>query len=539
MRKSDWYLAIFCLAPSLLGVAVQWREQFLMVFIYFVFTLIFFSVFAVLIRNLRHLMMVAVIYSFGAWLFFAVLWRHHGVPVALLIDILHTSSVREAVEYLHANRLFLAVFVLMCCLVLAMWCVRQLPTYYLPKAWRKNLLALNLMSLAVGLQWDYLPWAMPPFPSPVSDLGATRIYPVAVAKLFQSAYLRITQSDRLLQDIVVKRQSIPEQEEIHVLVIGESSRFDRWQINGYARATSPKLAQIPSTELLNFKRVHGGANLTILAVPILLTGSLPEKYESRQQHVSILDYVKKAGFMTAWLSSQDEQIGGRAEVKADVLVTRNNNMGQPKYLFERLPFDEELLPLLDQVLESTYPKKFIVLHTTGNHMDYHLRYPANFAQFSSQRDLLYTQHQELQDSYDNSILYVDWFLDQVIAKLKARNVISSMSFIADHGDDLYDKGVSRFGHGSSDSSQFEQHIPYFMWGSAAFRSHYAAQWEQLRTYQQAALGAENYMHTMLDLLTIQYPNKSIELSLVRPEYRIRPNPKVLANSGNLVEVKVP
>jgi glucan phosphoethanolaminetransferase (alkaline phosphatase superfamily) len=249
--------------------------------------------------------------------------------------------------------------------------------------------------------------------------------------------------------------------------------------------------------------------------------------------------MKKAGFMTAWLSSQDAQVGAQAKVRADLILARHNNMGQPKYLFERLPYDEELLPLLDQVLEFSHQKKFIVLHTTGNHMDYHLRYPPRFAQFSSKHDNLYTQRQELQDSYDNSVLYVDWFLDQVIQKLKSRNVISTMSFIADHGDDLYDHGVQRFGHGSSDSSQYEQHIPYFKWGSEGFRQQYASQWEQLSRHQSAAIGAENYFHTMLDLLDMQYPLQRRDLSLVRTDYQMRANAKVLANNGNLVEIKVP
>ena len=31
--------------------------------------------------------------------------------------------------------------------------------------------------------------------------------------------------------------------EIHVLVIGESSRYDRWRLNGYERDTNPLLSQ--------------------------------------------------------------------------------------------------------------------------------------------------------------------------------------------------------------------------------------------------------------------------------------------------------
>lgn len=525
--------------PAFLIFSQQLRKGPAMAITYLLFSLIFLGSILILSRNMRRLAFITVFYSVGAWIFFVINLKHQGVPAALLIDIIATSNLSEAIEYLHATGLLIWLFVFLFAIGSAIWCASKMRGDLLPSNWRMNILAFNLAAIALGLHWDHLPWATPPFPSPVSDLGATQVYPSAIAKILQVSIEKMTSQDVDTTQIVVRRATIPEQDEVHVLVIGESSRFDRWQVNGYTRPTSPFLAKLNDSEFLSFKRVHGGGNLTIVAVPILLTGVLPEKYQASARYATILDYMKKAGFMTAWLSSQDAQVGAQAKVRADLILARHNNMGQPKYLFERLPYDEELLPLLDQVLEFSHQKKFIVLHTTGNHMDYHLRYPPRFAQFSSKQDNLYTQRQELQDSYDNSVLYVDWFLDQVIQKLKSRNVISTMSFIADHGDDLYDHGVQRFGHGSSDSSQYEQHIPYFKWGSEGFRQQYASQWEQLSRHQSAAIGAENYFHTMLDLLDMQYPLQRRDLSLVRTDYQMRANAKVLANNGNLVEIKVP
>ena len=506
---------------------------------YLLFSLIFLGSILILSRNMRRLAFITVFYSVGAWFFFVINLKHQGVPAALLIDIVATSNLSEAIEYLHATGLLIWLFVFLFAIGSAIWCASKMRGDLLPSNWRMNALAFNLVALAVGLHWDHLPWATPPFPSPVSDLGATQVYPSAIAKIVQVSIEKMSSQDVDTTQIIVRRGTIPEQDEVHVLVIGESSRFDRWQVNGYTRQTSPFLSKLNDSEFLSFKRVHSGGNLTIVAVPILLTSVLPEKYQASAGYATILDYMKKAGFMTAWLSSQDAEVGAKAKIKADLILARNNNMGQPKYLFERLPYDEELLPLLDQVLESSHPKKFIVLHTTGNHMDYHLRYPPRFAQFSSKQDGLYSQRQELQDSYDNSILYVDWFLDQVIQKLRLQKKISSMSFISDHGDDLFDHGAQRFGHGSSDSSQYEQHIPYFMWTSEAFRVQYTSQWSQLTKRKDAAFGAENYFHTMLDLLDLQYPAQRHDLSILGSSYELRAGAKTLASSGNLVEIKVP
>jgi glucan phosphoethanolaminetransferase (alkaline phosphatase superfamily) len=533
------YLFLFCITPEVLIFFQQLKKDPVMALTYLLFSLIFFGSILILSRSVRRLTLIAVFYSVGGWFFFVVNLKHQGVPAAMLIDIVATSNLAETTEYLQATGLLIWLFVFLFAAGLAFLCACKIRDDLLPASWRKNVFAFNLIAFAISLHWDYLPWGVPPFPSPISDLAATQIYPSAIGKILQVSVEKMTSQDIETIQLVAKRGIVPEEDEVHVLVIGESSRFDRWQVNGYARQTSPFLSRLDESEFLSFKRVHGGGNLTIVAVPILLTGMLPEQYQASAASPTILDYMKKAGFMTAWLSSQDLQVGAQAKVRADLILARNNNMGQPKYLFERLPYDEELLPLLDQVLQSSHPKKFIVLHTTGNHMDYHLRYPPRFAQFSSKRDGLYLNHQELQDSYDNSILYVDWFLDQVIQKLKSQKKISSVSFISDHGDDLFDYGVRRFGHGSSDSSRYEQHIPYFMWGSEAFRVQYESQWDQLKRRKDVVFGAENYFHTMLDLLDVQYPAQRHDLSILKADYQLRAGAKTLASSGNLVEIKVP
>jgi glucan phosphoethanolaminetransferase (alkaline phosphatase superfamily) len=63
-------------------------------------------------------------------------------------------------------------------------------------------------------------------------------------------------------------------EEVHILIIGESGRRDSWSVYGYARHTTPYLEHIKN-EMILLQHVTADANLTSVAVPMILTGLTP------------------------------------------------------------------------------------------------------------------------------------------------------------------------------------------------------------------------------------------------------------------------
>ena len=69
-------------------------------------------------------------------------------------------------------------------------------------------------------------------------------------------------------------------EEVHILVIGESARRDSWSVYGYQRQTTPYLEQLRG-EAIFFQNAVADANLTIYAVPILLTGTPPTRLDMK------------------------------------------------------------------------------------------------------------------------------------------------------------------------------------------------------------------------------------------------------------------
>ncbi|NYE64034.1 glucan phosphoethanolaminetransferase (alkaline phosphatase superfamily) [Duganella sp. 1224] len=311
--------------------------------------------------------------------------------------------------------------------------------------------------------------------------------------------------------------------EIVIMVIGESSRYDRWGINGYSRDTTPLLGKEPN--LVTLPDVITSVSATRLSVPVIIsrkpaTQSLKDGFSEK----SFLTAYKEAGFKTFWLSNQisfgqfDTPVSVFAK-EADVIqfmnlggFTNNSN------------FDQILLEPLRHAIADPAPKKLIVLHTLGNHWNYSQRYPRDFDKWQPSLfgvdKPVYTDLKikpQLNNSYDNSILYTDWFLSQVIGQLKDTRQLTSMVYVADHGQTLYDGSCKLAFHGHN--TQYEFHVPAMVWYSDEYRERYPGKVAQLRKHRKARLATENMFHTLLDLGDIQYDDQKLEWSFLNQQFK--------------------
>ena len=311
--------------------------------------------------------------------------------------------------------------------------------------------------------------------------------------------------------------------EIVVMVIGESSRFDRWSLNGYERDTNPLLKQ--EANLVALKDLITSVSATRLSVPVMISRktamqSLKEGFSEK----SFLTAYKEAGFKTFWLSNQisfgeyDTPVSVFAK-EADVIQFMN--LGG---FNDNSNFDQVLFGPLRQAMADAAPKKLIVLHTLGSHWNYSHRYPKEFDRWTPSlygiSKPAYTDlriKQQLNNSYDSTILYTDWFLANVIGSLKASDQRSALMYVADHGQTLYDGSCDIAFHGHN--TQYEFHVPAFVWYSNAYQSRYPAKIAQLQRNRSARLATENVFHTLLDLGDIGYGGEQLERSFMHPQFR--------------------
>jgi glucan phosphoethanolaminetransferase (alkaline phosphatase superfamily) len=259
-----------------------------------------------------------------------------------------------------------------------------------------------------------------------------------------------------------------------VVVIGESARRQNFSINGYTRRTNPKLESLDN--IVTYQTTTSCSRFTQYSVPCIMTRQTKSEFKFPMMETSMISIFKGLEFDTHWhdiqgaFSSNAMPIFQIASEAHDKIFRGNLRAKLPS---DSKLLDEHLLPILDQSLKNDIvgKRKFIVLHSAGSHYDYDDRYPDSFKKFQPTCDGRGVENctkQEITNSYDNSVLYTDYFLNEIITRLKGKNAI--MLYVADHSESLGEDGV--FLHGTDTHSnrpeQFE--IPLIFWASEKFLS---------------------------------------------------------------------
>jgi len=300
------------------------------------------------------------------------------------------------------------------------------------------------------------------------------------------------------------------QREIYVMIIGESSRRDHWQLFGYARPTNPELGTTPN--LVPLADVIAPWSSSRLAIPVLLTRKPGSDAHADFAEPSIVRVFAEAGFHTAWLSNQvavsryDSPVSVYAYEADEVRFFNVASWGDPG------GYDEVLLPALRRVLHDTQGNAFLALHTMGSHSRYTYRYPPAFGLFQPAAALPSSSDAEILNAYDNSILYTDHFIASVIGELRSSGAVAALFYASDHGEDLPNEACRQFGHGHPDRPNFA--VPALYWYSDAYAQAYPQRVQQLRAHAAARLSTENTFESLADLAGLDFPGHDRSRSIV-------------------------
>jgi lipid A ethanolaminephosphotransferase len=141
----------------------------------------------------------------------------------------------------------------------------------------------------------------------------------------------------------------------------------------------------------------------------------------------------------------------------------------------------------------------IVLHQMGNHgPEYYRRYPQAFAQFQPicmTGELKNCTQEEIDNSYDNAILYTDYFLSKVINFLKKydSDYETAMLYVSDHGESLGEYGVYLHAAPYMMAPEAQTHVPAILW----LGKHFDYKLNQVKPYQDAVLSHDDLFCTLL------------------------------------------
>lgn len=247
-----------------------------------------------------------------------------------------------------------------------------------------------------------------------------------------------------------------------VFVIGESLRPDHLSINGYSRKTTPNLDTL---NVISFPHVTSPYSYTNEAVPYLMTRTDTLHSQRAYKERSFIDVFKEGGFHTSWISNQDSEkpyVYFINEADTVFYVNQSHNV----YSFDQW-LDEDMLPFYNQMVDSEISKKLIILHTIGSHWWYNLHYTKDFEVYKpvlKSKIVSSCTDEEFRNSYDNTVLYTDYILSEIINKLKDKNAV--LIFVSDHGEALGDD--SFYLHGVSHPSMLRTAM--FVWMSEKYKS---------------------------------------------------------------------
>ncbi|MBL8331220.1 MAG: phosphoethanolamine--lipid A transferase [Rubrivivax sp.] len=306
-----------------------------------------------------------------------------------------------------------------------------------------------------------------------------------------------------------------------LLVVGETARAANWGLSGYARQTTPGLAQWP---VINFGEVQACGTNTEVSLPCMFAPVGRRDYdESRiRGQESLLHVVQRAGAAVHWRDNQSGCKGVCEGLPAETVSASS----APGLCNGGRCLDEALVHDLDQRLAAAKGTQLWVLHLLGSHGPaYFQRYPAAFARFQpacQNEELHKCTPQQIVNAYDNSLLYTDHVLVTALTKLRAAQdrVDSAMIYVSDHGESLGEKGLFLHGIPYAIAPSEQQRVPMVMWASAGLEA--AAGLRpgclnpQLQTQAQRAVSHDHLFHTVLGLLDVRTALHEPTLDMTQP-----------------------
>lgn len=292
-----------------------------------------------------------------------------------------------------------------------------------------------------------------------------------------------------------------------VFIIGESLRASSMQVNGYERATTPLLCK--EKNAVSMSNIYSDYNLTHLSIPHFMTRS-DEKHPDRAYNErSFISLMKRAGYSTAWLANQ-ESIKSFVYFIKECDRVKYVSSGKVSYIYEKW-LDTDLLPYYDEELQRPAARKLIILHTVGSHWYYNTHFTDEYERYKPITDskiLSSNTFEQIRNSYDNSIVFSDYFWNQVINRLRNRNAV--LIYLSDHGECMGEDG--HFIHGSVDNEP--QHLPgCFIWYSDEYARRYPQKVKSLRSNKDKRYKSYFLFHSILDAADIKsgYINDSMNI----------------------------
>lgn len=484
------------------------------IILFALFTLLFNLIFWPVIGKLLciSLLFVATAVNYFIYSFNAV------IDTEMIRNVMETN-ISEA-SALITPRLFIALAVM--AVLPSIWLIRIRVTYRsFGKELRQRLLHI-LMAIVVALALasffykDFAPFfrnnrVLLKSVVPVNVIAGVKNYieqQIAANQPFLDLGLDAKKGEALLQQ---------PKKTLTILVLGETARAENFALNRYPRQTNPALSL--RKDLVSYQQVSSCGTATATSVPCMFSRMTRETYDAvqAQNESSVLAILSRANVELLWR----ENDGGCKGVCRGLPYEEMTTSKSPLCSAEGC-YDEILLDNLQSYIDKQENDTLIVLHQMGSHgPSYYQRYPDKYRKFTPTCDTNSIQNcsqEALENTYDNTIVYTDAVLDQVITLLEnnSERFVTSMLYISDHGESLGSKGLYLHGAPYMLAPSQQTQVPLIMWMSPQYQRNHQINMDCLQ--QQASSNAyshDNLFHTLLGMYDIKTTEYQPDLDMLK------------------------
>lgn len=416
------------------------------------------------------------------------------VDIVMIDNIIHTDS-KELAGVLSLGLLFRALFFG----IIPAWLVIK----YFPKSENKRsefksrlpvlgILVLSIVLLVVPFTASYASFWREHKITRFYANPTYSIYSVIKYITQQLSIAKVGPLHAIAQDAVFVGPNT--KAELMILVVGETARADRFSLNGYHRETNPLLAK---QEVISLSNVSSCGTSTGVSVPCMFSALPRAKYDKEKalNQENALDVLADNGVEILWRDNNSDSKGVATRMKYEDFKSPTLN---PECAGECR--DIGMLSGLDKYIQSRKGKDIlIVLHQMGNHgPEYYRRYPKEFERFKPMcmtGELRDCSQEEIDNSYDNAILYTDYFLSETINFLKKYDgdYATAMLYVSDHGESLGEHGFYLHAAPYMIAPKEQTHVPAIVW----MGKHFDYKLDQLMPYKDYPLSHDDVFCTLL------------------------------------------
>lgn len=321
--------------------------------------------------------------------------------------------------------------------------------------------------------------------------------------------------------------------QVFILLIGESARYSQWELNGYHRKTSPNLSNW--NHVISFSNVAASGTITMYALPQILTGVTVDNYNSYLDQGGLALLFQQAGFKTYWLSNQ-EPISANTFIQssfADTLIMQVNTTHSHKNVNQ----DLALIDIVQELLKEPVKKKLFIVHCSGSHYNYQLRYPSSFEKFKPVLNSQWARPTELKskdflvNAYDNTILYTDSVIAASMSSVKDFKGLGAVIYTSDHGENLFDDERAFVFHAPVTFSKYVAHVPLFLYGNPVFRNLKSEKWKILNENKNRAISNNQIFFTLADMAGIKFKENNQTQSFASDGFKDSPQKVMIGQNA--------